>query len=153
RLGRDGDAGDGLAVSLLDVVFQRHRRRPDVGAQAHGVLGASPAQFRQREAVTDAANQVAAGRLDALLVLEEAQTILDDLERQAEEPRQVEAEQAAARLQRPQQQVVEKAQGETRLLQGLRSARGFRQYAGIPFHHTWFHDTSSTVVSLVSGEW
>ena len=41
RLGAARDAGDGLAIGLLDVVFQRHRRGADVGAQLHGVLGAA----------------------------------------------------------------------------------------------------------------
>ena len=41
RLGLHVDAGDGLAIGLLDVVFERHRGRADVGAHLHGFLGAA----------------------------------------------------------------------------------------------------------------
>ena len=116
RLGRDVDAGDGLAVGLLDVVFQRHRGRADVGAQLHRFLGAAAAQLGQVEAIADAADQVAAQHLDALLVLEEAERFLDDLERQAQQPGQVQAEHAAARVEGAQDQVVEEAERQAGLL-------------------------------------
>ena len=73
--GRAADAGDGLAIGLLDVILQRHRGGADVGALLHGVLGAAAAQLGEVEPVADAADQVAAGHLDALVVLEEARAI------------------------------------------------------------------------------
>ena len=60
----------------------------------------------------------------ALLVLEEAERFLDDLERQAEQPGQVQAEHAAARVERAQDHVVEKAERQAGLLQVLRGSWG-----------------------------
>ncbi len=115
--GRHVDGRHRLAVDLFDVVFQRHRGGADVGAHLHGFLGAAAAQLGEVEAVADAADQVAAQHFDGLLVLEEAERLLDHLERQAEQPGQVEAEQSAARVQGAEDQVVEEADRQARLLQ------------------------------------
>ena len=109
------DAGDRLAIGLLDVIFDRHRGGADVGALLHRILGAAPAQFGQVEAIADPADQIAAGDLDALLVLEKAERLLDHLERQAEEAGQVQAEHAAVGVKRAQDQVVEEAEASARL--------------------------------------
>ena len=77
--------------------------------------------------VADAADEVAAEHLDGLFVLEEAQRLLDHLERQAEQPGQVQAEQAAARVQGAEDHVVEEAGRQAGLLQVLRGAGGLGQ--------------------------
>src|SRR5205807_10339778 len=78
------DAGYRLAIGLLDVVFQRHRRRADVAAQFERVLGAVASQIGEVETVADAADEIATGDFQAFLVLEKTQRIFNDLERQAE---------------------------------------------------------------------
>src|SRR5207244_9079481 len=80
HFGRALDAGNGLAVDLLDVVLERHRSRADIGTELHGVLGAAAAEIGKVKAIADAADQVSAGDFETLLVLEEAERFLDDLE-------------------------------------------------------------------------
>ena len=98
RLRAAGDAGDGLPIGLLDIIFERHGGRTDIGALSACLLGALATQLGEREAITDTANEVAARHLHAFLVLEEFERFLDDFERQAQKAGQVQPQHAAARV-------------------------------------------------------
>jgi hypothetical protein len=127
RFGAAADAGDRLPVGLLDVVSQRHRAWADIGALLGRVLGPAAAEVREDELVRHAADQFAAGHLDALLVLEEADPFLDDLERQTHEPRQVQAEHQALLVQSAEDHVGEQAHAQAGFPEGFRRGRRLGQ--------------------------
>ena len=120
RLRAAVNAGHRLAVGLLDVVFQGDRSGPDVGAYLHRVLGAPAAQLGEVEAIADAADEVASRDFEAFFVLEKREPFFDNLERQAEESGEIQPDHAAAHVQRSQNQIVEEAEAEPRLLKVLR---------------------------------
>src|SRR5262249_39981659 len=146
----DRDARDGLAVNLLDVIFERHRRRANVRAQLHRVLRSASAEFGEREAVTNPADEVAARHLEAFLVLEELQRLLDYLEGQTREPGQFQAEQGAANVERAQNQVVEEAERQPGLRQRFRRTRCFGQPGAFPFESGWLGGLEHGVESFRS---
>src|SRR5262249_16957901 len=86
------NAGDGLPVALLDVIIKRHGGSADIGALPHRVVSSRTSQVRKGIDVTHFAYQVAARDLQAFLVLQEFQTVADDLEGQTQKLRQVAAE-------------------------------------------------------------
>ena len=121
------------------VIEQRRAREPrPIGyhaAAAHGSAREKSAAARPMIGTSGAVHGGGAAELGhdeyrslrpqgPQLILEEAQRVLDDLERQAQEPRHVQAEQPAARIEGAQDQVVQKANGQARLLDGLRRGGG-----------------------------
>src|SRR5262249_16263288 len=105
---------------------------PDVGAHLERLLRPPPADIGQVEAIADAADQVAAQHLDALLVLEEGERLFEDLEWQTDQLGQVQAEHPAARVQRAQQHVTQKTDRQPRLLQRFRRPGRLGQVAQVP---------------------
>ena len=75
RLGEALEAGNSLAVALLDIVFERHWCRSHIGALPHGVLGTPAAKIGEAELVAYFPDKVAAVHLYGLIVLEKAGAI------------------------------------------------------------------------------
>ncbi len=107
------------------------------------------AQFGQVEAVADAADEVAAGDFQALLVLEEPERFLDDLEGQAQAAGQVQAEHAAAGIERAQDHVVEETERQARSACRFSGALGASgKPAAIPFQSILFRWLRIMIVLL-----
>src|SRR5260370_15070 len=116
RFRRATDAGNGLAIGLLDIVLERDWRGADVGTLLHGLVGPAATEIGQVVTVADFTHQVAAGNLDALFVFQELHAIADDLERQTKVLGEIAANHAATNVQRAQDHVVDEAWGQARFL-------------------------------------
>ncbi len=111
RFGRTAQTSDSLTITLLDVVFDRHRRWPDVTAQIHRFFAAFAADIGEAETITDFADQIAAHDFDLLFVLEELERFADDFERETEKLREISTDHRAARVECLQQHVADEGEG------------------------------------------
>ena len=122
-VGRTGDAGDRLQPALIDVLLERHRGRSDVTTLLERLFRPDAAQFGQLKPVRNASQHLARRDVEALLVFEEPQPLVDHREGKTQMTGQFVPRQAAAHVDLLDQQFGDLSQRQPGVVKRLRRTR------------------------------